>query len=255
MNKKTFASLLLVLALGIAAGYSFSIVFPFSEKSAAQNQAQPIQTLPAVFTPASIESSATIYVPALDNDGNGVALPLTVQKRTGYGETLIDINNLVFWFDTQQSIQTAKEVAQNLSGVDASRINLVYMISTNASLVGGPSAGAALTIATIAALENKTLDKSVMITGTVNPDGTVGQVGGVLEKAKAAKQVGTRLFLVPKGQGTETFLKPEEKCTESKRFVYCETKYRQATIDISGTAGIEVKEVATIAEAKKYFFA
>lgn len=247
MNKKTSAALLSVLALGMIAGYSFSFIFsPEAEQAAAQNR----EALKNVFK----ESSATIYVPAVDENGYGVALPLSVSAKSGSGETTIDINNLVFWFDTQQSIQTAKEVAQNISGVDAGKINLVYMISTNASLVGGPSAGAALTIATIAALENKTLDKSVMITGTVNPDGTVGQVGGILEKAKAAKQAGTRLFLVPKGQGTETFLKPTETCSEQNSLAYCTTKYSQTTIDISEQAGIQIKEVFSITEAEKYFF-
>lgn len=253
MNRKTSAALLSVLVLGIAVGYFSSIVFPFSEK-ASPNQAQPMQTRPAAFTPASIESSATIYVPAVDEDGNGVALPLAVRKEAGNGEILIDINSLLFWFDTQQSIQTARDVAQNLTGVGTSETSLVYMINTNASLVGGPSAGAALAIATIAALENKALNNSVMITGTINPDGTIGQVGGILEKAKAAKLLGAKLFLVPDGQGTETLLKPEEKCTENRKFVYCETRYRQVAVDISESAGIPVKEVSTAAEAKKYFF-
>ena len=249
MNGKIFAALLSVLVLGIAAGYSFNIVFHFSEKSA-PNQAQP-----AVFTPVSLESSATIYVPAVDEKGNGVALPLTVRKAAGNGEILIDINNLVFWFDTQQSIQTARNVAQNLTGADTGGINIVYVINTNASLVGGPSAGAALTIATIAALDSKALNSSVMITGTINPDGTIGEVGGIMEKASAAKQSGAKLFLVPKGQGTETLLKPVENCSEQDSLTYCTTRYSQTTIDISEKAGIQIKEVFSITEAEKYFFA
>lgn len=209
---------------------------------------------PGEFTPASIESSATIYLPAIDNDGKGVAMPLTVQRRTGYGETLIDINNLVFWFDTQQSIRTAKRVAQNLTGESMDRINLVYMISANASIVEGPSAGAALAIATIAALEGKPLKPDVMITGIINPDGTIGQVGGILEKASAAKQIGASLFLVPEGQGMETVLTPVESCTEQDFFTYCTTKYTRTTVDISEKAGLPVKEVSSIEEAEKYFF-
>ncbi len=250
MINKTSAALLFVLVLGIAVGYFFSLVFPVSEKTTISNQAQP-----AVFTPASIESSATIYVPAVDEKGNGVAIPLVVQKRAGYGETLIDINNLVFWFDTQQSIQTAREVAQNLTGVDAGNINLVYMINANATIVEGTSAGAALAIATIAALENRTLNNSIMITGTINPDGTIGQVGGILEKASAAKQIGAKLFLVPKGQGAETALKPVETCSEQGPFSYCATRYYRTATDISEAAGVDVKEVSTIEDAEKYFFA
>lgn len=254
MIKKTSAALLSVLVLGFAAGYFFSVTFPISEKTAAPSQTQPPQEAPLAYTPVSAESSATIYVPAVDGDGNGVALPLAVRKAAGNGEILIDINSLLFWFDTQQSIQTARDVAQNLTGADTRGINLVYMINTNASLVGGPSAGAALTIATIAALENKILNSSVMITGTINPDGTIGEVGGILEKAKAAKEIGAKLFLVPRGEGTETLLKPVENCSQKGRFSYCTTKYSRIATDISEAAGISVKEVSTIAEAEKYFF-
>jgi len=239
------ALLILAIAAAFVSGYLLGSPVPAAEK---QTQARPAVA-------AQEESSATIYVPAVDENGNGVALQLTVRREAGNGEILIDINSLLFWFDTQKSIQTARDVAQNLTGADTGGINLVYMIDTNASLVGGPSAGAALAMATIAALENKSLNSSIMITGTINPDGTIGQVGGILEKAKTAKQAGAKLFLVPKGQGTETFLKPEEKCAENRRFVYCETRYRQVVTDISESAGIPVKEVSTIADAEKYFFA
>ncbi|MFZ3077640.1 MAG: S16 family serine protease [Candidatus Aenigmatarchaeota archaeon] len=254
MNGKTSVALLSVLVLGIAAGYSFSVVFPISEKAAAI-QAQPAQAGLSAFISASTESSATIYLPAIDSNGNGVALPLTVQKSAGNGETLIDINNLVFWFDTQQSIRTAKSVAENFTGKNLGRTNLVYFIDSNASVVEGPSAGAALAMATIAALENRTLAPDVMITGTVNSDGTIGEVGGILEKAAAAKDAGAKLFLVPKGQGTETFLKPIETCSEQNSLTYCTARYSRTTTDISEKAGIKIKEVSSIGEAEKYFFA
>ncbi len=253
ISKKTAAAIMIVFILGAFAGYFYG-AFQQAQSSPAtipvQTTGEPAKT-PA---PATIESSATINLVAIDNSGNGVAMPLKVQKRAGYGETLININNLVFWFDTQQSIQTARSVAENITGVDASGINLVYMIDANATMVEGPSAGAALTIATIAALENKSPSTTVMITGTINPDGTIGQVGGILEKAAAAKQAGAKLFLVPEGQGTENRLQPVENCTVQDYFTYCTTRYRQITTDISSAAGITMKEVSTIADAEKYFF-
>jgi uncharacterized protein len=255
MNKTILAlAVIAAIVLSFASGYLYGYsVFKISAQPS-QMDPVPKQAQPANYTPASIESSATIKLAAVDADGNGAAIPLVVQRRTGHGETLIDINNLVFWFDTQQSIQTARGVAQNLTGIDAGSINLVYMIDTNATIVEGPSAGAALAVATIAALENRTLAPDVMITGTINPDGTIGQVGGILEKAKAAKQVGASLFLVPKGQGTETSLKPVETCSERGQLSYCTTRYYRTATDISEAAGIDVKEVSTVAEAEKYFF-
>jgi len=105
------------------------------------------------------ERFVKIYVPAVDNEGKGVATILKVGIKRGDGKILVDINNILFWIDTQQSIQTAKKVAQDITKVDLSKFDLVYSLENlNASVVGGPSAGAALTIATIAAIENKTLN-------------------------------------------------------------------------------------------------
>jgi uncharacterized protein len=160
---------------------------------------------------------------------------------------------LLFWIDTQYSIQIAKKVAENITKINVSSVDLIYAIETNASLIEGPSAGAALTVATIAALENKTINQSVMITGTINPDGSIGEVGAVAEKAKASKDVGATLFLVPKGQGTEINYKPVQKCEKIGPITYCTVTYTTEKIDISKSIGIEVKEVSTIEEALKYF--
>ena len=92
-----------------------------------------------------------------------------------------------------------------------------------------------------------------MVTGTINEDGTIGEVGGVLQKAKAAKELGAKLFLVPKGEGEQTFLKPEENCVQKAGFIFCETTYKQITVNIGKNAGISVIEVENVEEAYKYF--
>jgi uncharacterized protein len=194
-----------------------------------------------------------LKVPAVDNEGKGVVTRLLVEAQPGQGRVLTDINNLLFWIDTQYSIQIAKKVAENITKINVSSVDLIYAIETNASLIEGPSAGAALTVATIAALENKTINQSVMITGTINPDGSIGEVGAVAEKAKASKDVGATLFLVPKGQGTEINYKPVQKCEKIGPITYCTVTYTTEKIDISKSIGIEVKEVSTIEEALKYF--
>lgn len=266
MNKHTkgvSAALTIVLLLiGAYAGYLYGSTI----QSGASPTGQVVSEAPSVSPPsqgndseinepASIESSVDILIPAVDNSGNGVTMTLTVQKRGGYGETLINIDNLIFWSDTQASIRTAKSVAERLTGIETRDINLVYLIrSNNASVVGGPSAGAALTIATIAALENKTINESVVITGAINADGTIGQVGGITEKAAAAKASGATLFLVPEGQSVDTTLVPRRTCRTIAGFNYCSTTYVQTTTDVSETVGIQVREVSTIRDAEKYFF-
>ena len=199
------------------------------------------------------KQSATIKVPAVDNEGKGVVTMLKVDVMPGEGRILVNINQLLFWVDTQYSIQSAKMVAQNVTGMDLTSLDIVYTIETNASLIEGPSAGAALTVATVAVLENKTINDSVMITGTISRSGLIGPVGGVIAKAKAAKDIGAKLFLVPSGQATQTYYEPKRSCRQIGPVTYCTTNYVEKRIDVAKDVGIEVKEVSNINEALKYF--
>ncbi len=195
----------------------------------------------------------TLNAPAVDNQGNGIVTLLRVEARPGSGKTLVDINNILFFVDTQNSIQTAKDFAANYTHANLSNIDLIYSVETNASVIEGPSAGAALTISTIAALEGKQLNSGVMITGTINPDGTIGPVGGISEKATAAKDVGAQLFLVPQGQGSQKTYSPQQTCQRIGMITYCTTEYKANMIDVSKNLGIQVKEVNTIQDALSYF--
>ena len=91
-----------------------------------------------------------------------------------------------------------------------------------------------------------------MMTGTINPNGTIGEVGGILEKATAAKQIGAKIFLVPIGQSTETNYKPQESCVNRGSFQFCTTKFVEVTTNIGQSAGISIIEVGTISDAIKY---
>jgi uncharacterized protein len=195
----------------------------------------------------------SMNIPAVDEEGNGVVTKLMVEAKPGNGRVLVDINQLLFWVDTQNSIRVAQKVAQNYTKTDLSSIDLIYAVETNASIIGGPSAGAAMTVATIALLENKSLNQSVMMTGTINSDGSIGPVGEIVSKAKAAKDVGATLFLVPEGQAVQTYYKPVEHCEKFGPVTYCSTEYKPEKIDVSKEVGITVKEVSNIQEALQYF--
>jgi uncharacterized protein len=243
-RKTSYTSFVLMLILGILIGIGiFAIIFYEAPGNGEQ----------VTYQEPSKPMYAEINLVAVDQDGNGVTTPLTVEVIPGNGKVLTDIEKLLFWVDTQFSIQTARNVAVNITNTEMDNYDLVYSIKSDATLIGGPSAGAALTIATIAALENKTLKNDIIITGTIEPDGSIGQVGGVLEKAQAASDVGISVFLVPPGQGEQTYLKPNESCTRRGGFLFCETVYEQVTINIGEDAGISVIEVDNINEALQYF--
>lgn len=205
------------------------------------------------------QHTAVLNVPAVDDHGKGVTTLLKVQAKPGDGKVLTDINQLFFWVDTQNSIRVARDVAQNFTSANISQIDLTYTIETNASAVEGPSAGAALTVATVAAVQSKTLRPDVMITGSIRSDGSIGKVDGIAEKAKAAKDIGAKIFLVPVGQGVVSEYKPVTKCEEQgtpgSGFYqkYCSTEYVQNKTNVGDDVGITVKEVSNVQEALNYF--
>jgi Lon-like protease len=71
--------------------------------------------------------------------------------------------------------------------------------------IGGPSAGLAYALAITDMIDraDDAQGRAVAATGTIDADGTVGEVGGVAEKAIAAKDAGADLFLVPRDEVTQ----------------------------------------------------
>jgi len=83
-------------------------------------------------------------------------------------------------------------------------IDLPVNISIDPGAVSGPSAGLAFTLSIIDQLTKGSLTggKVVSATGEIALDGAIGPVGGVEQKAVAAKKAGTQVLLVPKGEGS-----------------------------------------------------
>lgn len=66
--------------------------------------------------------------------------------------------------------------------------------------VDGPSAGGLFTVAIMAALNGDTIDGKATMTGTINPDGSIGPVGGVSQKLEAVKTLEKKRLCYPVGQ-------------------------------------------------------
>jgi len=79
------------------------------------------------------------------------------------------------------------------------QIDLPYPVQVDAGQIGGPSAGMmiALAVYDLADPQDLTRGRVVAGTGTIDPDGTVGPVGGVPLKVQAAIDAGAELFLAP----------------------------------------------------------
>jgi len=72
-------------------------------------------------------------------------------------------------------------------------------VAIDSGQVGGPSAGLAFTLALLDELTPGELTGGVTVaaTGTIDPNGTVGEIGGIRQKTVAVQRTGAKLFLVP----------------------------------------------------------
>jgi PDZ domain-containing protein len=76
---------------------------------------------------------------------------------------------------------------------------LPFPVAIDPGDIGGPSAGLAFTLGVMDVLTNGQLTggHAVATTGTINLDGSVGDVGGVAQKTVAVRRSGAVLFMVP----------------------------------------------------------
>ena len=142
---------------------------------------------------------ASTKIAAVDSQGNGLLCDLSVEVRPGDGDVFYRIQPYA-QVDLQYSAETAAEVAAQMAGIDLSDIDVSFEIDAPAQMIGGPSAGVAMTVVTYAAIENRQVRDDVVVTGEIRPDGSIGSVGAILAKAEAAEEAGKELFLVPLGQ-------------------------------------------------------
>jgi PDZ domain-containing protein len=65
--------------------------------------------------------------------------------------------------------------------------------------IGGPSAGLAITLAILDDLTPGSLTggKRIAVTGTIDPEGNIGEIGGIEQKGVAARAARAQLFIVP----------------------------------------------------------
>jgi PDZ domain-containing protein len=102
----------------------------------------------------------------------------------------------------QQTVEVpvAEVPGNRLIGVDLGlRYRLPVDISVDTSDISGPSAGLAMSLAIIDDLTpgDLTGGKRVAVTGTIDSRGDVGPIGGLPQKAVAARRAGAQVFIVP----------------------------------------------------------
>lgn len=87
-----------------------------------------------------------------------------------------------------------------------------FSIDFNLGNIGGPSAGLMFSLAVIDKLTTGDLNGSKFIagTGTIDPQGKVGPIGGITHKMVAAQEAGATVFLVPADNCDEARSMPDD---------------------------------------------
>jgi len=209
-----------------------------------------------------IYRNVTVYAPAVastDAGYVGVISTITVTiQNNGSGRVFVDTLPLT-QVDMQGSARLAVKVASALvsndenCNVDPYTYDYFFVIRTTAPIIGGPSAGAIMTVATISLLENWKMDNKTVMTGMINPDASIGPIGGIPQKIDAANSVGATRFLIPKGQGTYTEMVAKTETTNGWTRTVTVPITRNVAEYAMDNYGIQVVEVAEIDEAVQNF--
>ena len=141
-----------------------------------------------------------IVAVSIDGDDiEGLLIRFRLTVEPGEGNIFVAISPHI-GFDLQESLERAKEAAGKYLSIDMSRYDIYLIIDApqEVGMVDGPSAGLMLSLAIVSAFIDLDIT-GVCVTGSIDSEGYIYQVGGILEKAIACVENGVDKFLVPEG--------------------------------------------------------
>ncbi len=152
--------------------------------------------------------TVTHYGLGVDPDNKGTVFPIKVEIiSSGTGILSVDINNVQYEPGFQTAVRSAAIAASQYSGEGISDKDIIVRFAPDGTISGtelikvdGSSAGAIIAAMIAAGLSDRDIDSSVLVTGSISEDGTIGRVGSVEAKAVAAEDFGAEYMLVPESQ-------------------------------------------------------
>jgi len=212
-----------------------------------------IATLQGPAVMQAVHSDSTYPFGSQSVTEEGTLINISVEIQPGKGRVLVQTTPLmgvVF----QDAANTAVSVAENKTGKSLSNSDVIFSINAKDQIPGvdGPSAGALMTLLTISAIDKNALNDSITLTGTIDSEGNVGAIGGVLEKAQAAKDGGKTLFLIRRENSALVTYKNEERNYGGLTFVQRIPEAVNAKDYIEKNIGIRTEYVDTIDDLLKY---
>ena len=102
----------------------------------------------------------------------------------------------------KDSVFNAASVIRKLTGEDLSVYDL-HVNVVGGSRIDGPSAGVAILLAILSAIQERPIPQDLAVTGEVSIQGKIRAVGGIVEKIYGARQAGIKTVLLPAENGKD----------------------------------------------------
>ena len=145
----------------------------------------PSLAIPQTLANQNEENTVHLNVPAVTNlngEYRGVSTSLKISVEPGDGHIYMETWPLSE-VDMQASARLAIQTASQTLNINPNKYDYHFSINSDSPIIGGPSAGGVMTVGVIAAIKNLSVNPDVMMTGMINPDGSIGPVGGIVHKA------------------------------------------------------------------------
>jgi uncharacterized protein len=189
--------------------------------------------------PFSIAVTTTGHIKLLavyqeDEEFRGSPADVQLEIKQGSGRVFLETIPLSK-VDTQISTRFAKEIACKFAEMDCDSYDFFYTIKSPAGIVGGPSAGGAISALTVAMLLDLDVNQETAMTGTINSGELIGPVGSLKKKIDAAEEAEVTKVLIPAVQAAQE----EDNITN--------------IIDYGKEIGVEVVPVGTLGDAVQEF--
>jgi PDZ domain-containing protein len=205
---KDFASYVALKKLGYPVGVSDGgvVVDSLCLAQAADQTCTQMSPVSAILQPkdviTAVDSTPINVVPDLPAALNGKQVGDTINLTFKRGdEVTTKPTQLIASTDGRAIIG----FVPNPAPPDTIKFSFPFEVQIDSGQIGGPSAGLAFTLALLDTLTPGDLTGGVEVaaTGTIDPSGTVGPIGGLKQKTIAVMRTGAKAFLVPTSEIAE----------------------------------------------------
>lgn len=149
---------------------------------------------------ATVAPETTYHIPAVDGSGSGIVIDILVEIEPGDGALFVDLDAVELRHDVQRALNEAATAAARVAGqsFESHDVSITFDPPGDGPIeLSGKSWEAGLAVVLLGALTDRDPSPSTLVTGVLDANGALLPVGGVEEKAVAARAFGADRLLVP----------------------------------------------------------